>query len=101
MTFVPFPLAVLLIVLLIAGACATVTLAAYTHGDGRPGCRLAEEFGRKYRNNWDPLRYWVCQGLAAVPFVCPPEHLYSDRSQGCVHYTQWTWTLPYDPPTLG
>lgn len=90
-----------LLVTILLGCAVAATMATYTHGDGKPGCRLAEEFGRKYRNNWDPIRYWVCQGRAAVSFVCPIEHLYADRNQGCVHYTQWVWTMPYDPPTLG
>lgn len=90
--------AVLLMLLVCVAACHC--LAVYTHGNGQPGCRLTEEFGRKFRNNWDPIRYWVCQGNAAVSYVCPIEHLFADRSQGCIHYSQWMWTMPYDPPTL-
>lgn len=73
----------------------------YSHTNGRPGCRLTEEFGRKWRNNFDPIRYWVCEGNTAVSYICPVEHMYFDECQGCMHWTHWFWTPPYDPLTHG
>lgn len=86
--------------MMIASAVIVANATEYNHGNGQPGCQLTEEFGRKWRNNWDPIRFWLCQGHMAVSFVCPPEHLFADSMQGCVHYTQWVWTKPFNPPSL-
>lgn len=82
--------------------CISAVLAqrAYTHGNGRPGCQSQEEFGVKWRNNWDPIRYWVCQGNVAMSYICPVEYLFSQKNQCCIHWAFWEWTPPFDPPTL-
>lgn len=73
----------------------------YTNGNGRPGCRVTEEFGYKWRNNWDPVRYWVCHGNGVVvSYACPTDHLFLENAQTCVHWKNWDWTPPSDPPTL-
>lgn len=90
-------------------ACAFFTInvaaqkadtAVYTYGNGRPGCRTEVEFGHKWRNNWDPIRYWQCTADGAVSYICPDEHIYLDSRECCVHWSCWTWTPPFDPPTL-
>lgn len=71
----------------------------FSHTDGQPKCLTEAEFGRRWRNNEDPTRYWQCQGLNdALSYVCPTEYLYQDHMQGCVYYSHWIWTLPFDPP---
>lgn len=74
--------------------------AGYTHSDGRPACVSEREMNRKWRNNWDPLRYWECDGYRAVSYVCPLEYMYFDDLQICVHWTHWHYTRPYDPLVL-
>lgn len=80
--------------------CMSLTFASYNHGNGRPGCRTSHEFTRKWRNNWDPLRYWKCTEFGAVSYVCPIETMYQDLKQCCVRWNHWVWTPPFDPPTL-
>lgn len=69
----------------------------YTHGNGKPACNKLEHMNRKWRNNWDPIRYWVCHGNRAVSYVCPTEYLYFDNSQCCIHWAYWYHLKPYDP----
>lgn len=73
----------------------------YNHGNGRPGCRTPPEFERRWRNNWDPKRYWLCTQSGAISHVCGTELMYSDRQQCCIHWSQWVWSPPFDPPTHG
>lgn len=95
--FVPY---LAIFILLVCATYAAFIDGLYTYGNGRPGCRLSEEFGRTFRNNWDPIRYWVCQGSEAVSYVCPTEYLYSDSHQCCIHWAYWVWSQPFDPPSL-
>jgi hypothetical protein len=102
-TFRRIAIIVLLIVSTLAALAAADTEAVgveYNHGNGRPACRTSEELGRKWRNNWDPQRYWVCHGNQAVSYVCPTEHLFFEKAQCCIHWFYWYHTTPRDPPTL-
>lgn len=72
---------------------------SYDHGNGRPNCTLQSEFQRRWRNNWDPKRYWVCSRDGSISYVCGTELMYQDQRQCCVHWSTWVWTPPFNPPT--
>lgn len=73
----------------------------YSHNDGRPGCRTNAEFGIKWANNFDNLRYWLCYSNGgAQSFVCPTEYLFDYDRQCCIRWNFWQWREPFDPPTL-
>jgi hypothetical protein len=57
--------------------------------------------GRKWRNNWDPTRYWVCEAenVAATEVICETALGFLDAAQACVEWTSWDWTAPCDPPS--
>lgn len=83
-------------------AIPTPEKRSFSFTNGRPGCRLQEELGRRWRNNHDPIRYWQCPniGSPAISYVCPDEFLFSNGFQSCIHWSAWEWTEPFDPPTL-
>ncbi|KAH8306305.1 hypothetical protein KR018_007188 [Drosophila ironensis] len=68
---------------------------------GEPGCQGLEEVNRMFRNFWDPTAYWVCdkQGTRARLQRCPQSQLYSEELGRCVHYADWAWTEPKEPPS--
>lgn len=72
----------------------------YSHTNGRPGCQSQAEFGIKWANNFDNLRYWLCTAQGAVSYVCPDEYQFHYERQCCVHWHFWEWAAPFDPPTL-
>lgn len=80
-----------------------VVRKAYTHGNGRPGCRTAIEQQApsiRWRNNWDPIRYWQCANGVAVSYICPIEYMFSYDDQCCLRWNYWVWTPPFDPPSM-
>lgn len=94
-------LLVLALVALVGGAAAQLYRGeSYSHTNGKPGCRTAAEFNVKWANNYDNLRYWLCTDAGAVSYVCPTEFLFHYDRQCCVRWNFWTWSAPFDPPTL-
>jgi hypothetical protein len=73
----------------------------YNNGNGKPACN-DKEFPRLWRNNWDPTRYWKCEGLnrAPVEVHCEENTAFSQPKQCCVPWQQWSWTAPCDPPSV-
>lgn len=99
----PFTRAVLLVLLvaIVGGSMAQLYRSdVFTHNNGRPGCRTPAEFGVKWSNNFDNLRYWLCTADGAVSYRCPTEFLFHYDRQCCVRWNFWTWSPPFDPPTL-
>lgn len=91
----------LALVALVGGAAAQLYRGeSYSHTNGKPGCRTAAEFNVKWANNYDNLRYWLCTDAGAVSYVCPTEFLFHYDRQCCVRWNFWTWSAPFDPPTL-
>ncbi|EDV95039.1 GH23828 [Drosophila grimshawi] len=73
----------------------------YYEHDGEPGCQGLDEVNRMFRNFWDPTAYWVCdkQGTKARLNRCRQSQLYSEELGRCVHYAEWSWTEPKEPPS--
>uniref|UniRef100_A0A1I8NPM1 Chitin-binding type-2 domain-containing protein n=1 Tax=Stomoxys calcitrans TaxID=35570 RepID=A0A1I8NPM1_STOCA len=68
---------------------------------GEPGCKTLEEIHKAFRHFWDPTGYWECkaQGQRAKLKRCPQSQLFSGSKGKCVHYTEWEWSEPEDPPS--
>ncbi|XP_059623006.1 gamete and mating-type specific protein A-like [Phlebotomus argentipes] len=68
---------------------------------GRPHCKSAAEFGRRWRNNWDPTSFWLCVKLNEPAKLVKCE----DTDEGgsayyngeCVDWDDWCWTPPCKP----
>ncbi|GAB0096121.1 hypothetical protein DMENIID0001_115920 [Sergentomyia squamirostris] len=69
--------------------------------DGRPGCLVQYEFGRLWKNNFEPTAYWKCEqwGQPASKVECPKYMNFQDYLQMCVPYTNWKVTPFSEPPT--
>lgn len=84
-----------------ATAHLPIQKSKYHEHNGEPGCKGLEEVNRMFRNFWDPTAYWVCekQGTRASLQRCPNSQLYSEELGRCIHYAEWTWTDPKEPPS--
>ncbi|XP_065372504.1 uncharacterized protein LOC135964248 [Calliphora vicina] len=73
----------------------------YTEHSGEPGCATSGEVKKFFRHFWDPTSYWECeeQGKPAALKRCGASELYSDKHGKCVHYREWEWTEPTEPPS--
>lgn len=71
----------------------------YSHTNGRPDCPVSG-YDIKWRNNFDSKSYWVCQDSEAILYQCEDEHLFDYLTQTCIHYKNWEWTAPFDPPAF-
>ncbi|XP_034669473.1 uncharacterized protein LOC117902301 [Drosophila subobscura] len=66
-------------------------------GNGKPDC--TGNVGKKFRNFWDPTRYWLCE-TAGEPSVvlCENEAQdptgYDPVTQACVDWALWQWYAP-------
>ncbi|XP_034134471.1 uncharacterized protein LOC117587688 [Drosophila guanche] len=66
-------------------------------GNGKPDC--TGNVGKKFRNFWDPTRYWLC-ATAGEPTVvlCEEEGGlgtgYDPVTQNCVDWSVWEWYAP-------
>jgi hypothetical protein len=92
----------LAVLLTICFGVAVAQVCEYDHGDGRPAC-IQEEMNRPWRNNWDPVHYWVCinENSPAVSMSCPTDHGFLESALECVPWSQWYWTQPCNPPSGG
>uniref|UniRef100_A0A1I8NJ13 Chitin-binding type-2 domain-containing protein n=1 Tax=Musca domestica TaxID=7370 RepID=A0A1I8NJ13_MUSDO len=73
----------------------------YGEYSGEPGCKTLDEINKAFHHFWDPTAYWECgeQGKPAKLNRCPTSKLFSGSKRECVHYTEWEWTEPKEPPS--
>ncbi|GAB0094300.1 Peritrophin-15b [Sergentomyia squamirostris] len=71
------------------------------HSDGEPGCRTqVEQEIRFWRHNFDPTRYWCCDGEGlAIQMLCPRQQAFMQTVRKCVHWSEWKWMTPIAPPS--
>uniref|UniRef100_A0A1A9WFB4 Chitin-binding type-2 domain-containing protein n=1 Tax=Glossina brevipalpis TaxID=37001 RepID=A0A1A9WFB4_9MUSC len=61
--------------------------------DGKPICSERNN-DMRFRNYWDPTKYWSCNDLKAVSNSCQPSKLYDDKLQDCINWYEWVWSNP-------
>lgn len=82
---------------------AVIVLAAADNGDGRPGCKTDEELAPnpKWRHNFDPSAFWLCQelGVAAERVQCETvmeegseKRAFNVVTRECDTWENWTWS---------
>ncbi|XP_064553821.1 uncharacterized protein Peritrophin-15b [Drosophila montana] len=61
-------------------------------GNGQPTCSGTSS--TRYRNNWDPTRYWVCEGNTATTVLCDDQTGFDPKTSTCVPWSSWQWYSP-------
>ncbi|EDW11833.1 uncharacterized protein LOC6576401 [Drosophila mojavensis] len=59
------------------------------NGNGLPNCSGTST--TRYRNNWDPTRYWVCEGNTPTVVKCDIGLGYDPVTSECIPWSQWQW----------
>ncbi|EDW36905.1 GL25804 [Drosophila persimilis] len=62
-------------------------------GNGKPACQSGN-IGERFRNNWDPTRYWLCAEAGEPQVVLCEQTGYDPVSKECVAWSQWSWYPP-------